>query len=137
MASLLYVSTSLLDEEAQDRELDAIVKCAHSRNADLGITGALVFTGEKFAQALEGPQQAVAELMDSIIKDQRHRDVETVPIPQISGRRFDDWSLAYAGPSLFVAREVDRVLSEADGPARASKLLRLMQAFTSEARLAG
>jgi len=129
--SLLYISTSLLDDHSQQQECDAIVSCALSRNADLNVTGALVFTGENFAQFLEGPQDALDDLMISIKKDKRHCDIKLVAVEQVAVRRFADWSLAYAGTSMFVARQIKQLLAPKNELPRSSQIIQLMQAFSN------
>ncbi len=110
---LVYVSVSTLRLPGQAGEVDAIVDRSQARNRALGVTGALVFTEKRFAQYLEGPAAAVDELMLSIGRDPRHRDVDLVLRKPIPRRRFATWALAYAGPSTFVA---GHVLAVADAP---------------------
>ncbi len=51
---VVYVSRSLLPETAAEAELERILARARRGNAALGITGALLFSEDCFAQALEG-----------------------------------------------------------------------------------
>jgi hypothetical protein len=133
--SLLYVSNSLLAPPRQPAEVESIVAAAVERNAALGVTGALIFTGVHFAQLLEGSKEAVDELMASIIADERHRDVEVVKVVNRRERRFPGWSLAYAGPSEYVDRHVRPLLEDSAKPGAraraASALVRLMLEFTT------
>jgi hypothetical protein len=135
--SLLYVSRSLLRLPEEGGAVDAIVATARSRNRLLDVTGALVFTERQFAQYLEGPEAAVAELMDSIRADVRHTDLRVIFDKTLSGRRFPTWAMAYAGPSTFVAGHVLTV-AEASGPGKeakaAERLISLMRQFV-EAQL--
>ena len=126
-----------MESGAETRHLDDIVECANSRNARLGVTGALVFTGAHFAQYLEGPQDTLDELLVSIQKDERHQDIRLYEILPVNERRFEGWSLAYAGPSLYVASQIDALLEGRHAPTHASKLLRLMEGFADEKRLLG
>jgi hypothetical protein len=52
-----------------------IVRRARISNAARGITGLLVFDGMSFLQHLEGPPEAVGELTERILRDQRHTDI--------------------------------------------------------------
>lgn len=113
LISLLYVSEAIHQLPEGDNPVDDIVEVAQSRNAALDVTGALVFTGRNFAQVLEGSRAAVEELMLSINKDERHRDVDVITVEEITERRFPGWALAYAGPSVFVDRHI-RPLVEKD-----------------------
>ena len=103
LKSLLYVSRCRLDAENARGKVDDIVHVAASRNASLSVTGALVFTEVHFAQVLEGPPEAVDELMSSILRDSRHQDVQVLRSTHVPSRRFSQWSMAYAGPSRYVS----------------------------------
>ena len=133
-SSLLYVSQSNLRLPAQAAEVDRIVATARARNALLNVTGALVFTQARFAQILEGPEASIAELMASIERDKRHRDVEVVLVETIAERRFPDWSMAYRGGSIFVDRHIKPLLqhgvSDSTRSDTATKLLDLMVEVT-------
>ncbi len=70
---LIYRSHSLLPGQGMDETgLATILKQARARNADLGITGALMLYDGWFAQVLEGPQVAVETLFAKIKVDTRH-----------------------------------------------------------------
>jgi hypothetical protein len=124
---LIYVSISALRLPAQAAEVDAIVDWSQTRNRQLGVTGALVFTERRFAQYIEGPAAAVDELMLSIARDQRHRDLDIIFKKPIVHRRFGTWALAYAGPSTFVAGHVLAVADAATPVARAKFADRLIE----------
>lgn len=130
--SLLYVSRSALRLPEEAGAVDAIVAGSQSRNRGLDVTGALVFTERQFAQYLEGPAEGVQALMDSILRDPRHGDVQTIFTRPLHGRRFATWALAYAGPSTFVAGHV-LSLAEAANPnlqaKAAERLISLMRQF--------
>jgi hypothetical protein len=135
--SLLYVSRSALRLPDEAGGVDAIVATSLSRNPGLGVTGALVFTEKQFAQYLEGPEEGVRTLMESIRRDPRHSDIKMIFDKPLQGRRFPTWTMAYAGPSTFVAGHV-LTLAEAETPGRqtkaAERLISLMRQFV-EAQL--
>ena len=56
-------------------EVDRIVDVSRPRNAGLDVTGALLFTGARVVQLLEGPASGVKALQDSIFKDLWHHKV--------------------------------------------------------------
>lgn len=91
---VLYVSTL-----APDQPLSVVAEiAARARlvNADLDITGLLVFDGQRFCQQLEGPQKAVLKLIERIRNDPRHVNVEIVHNGPLAGRRFQQFSLAFS-----------------------------------------
>jgi hypothetical protein len=62
VTSLLYISHSLLDPASADADMLALVRTAIERNRTLEVTGALIFTGTRFAQIIEGPAAAIEAL---------------------------------------------------------------------------
>lgn len=104
-----YVSMARLSDDQAEMQVSEIVAVSQLRNASLAVTGALLFTGERFAQILEGPESAVRELQNSILRDGRHKSVTTIAIDLGPLRIFDDWSLLYSGQSRFFQRIVENV----------------------------
>ena len=47
------------------------------------------------SQVLEGERSAINRLYARIIRDPRHKDVELLPLEEISERRFAKWSMAF------------------------------------------
>ena len=125
---LVYVSDALV---AQEADLTSLVVDAQVRNASLGVTGALLFTGSKFAQYLEGTADALQLLMTSIRTDPRHENIVVVAEGQREDRQFSSWTLAYAGPAVFVARVVQAALNDAQSgsPLKSRMLIRLLREF--------
>ena len=129
--SLLYVSRKMLTLTEEEPAIADIVAVARSRNATLGVTGALAATTDHFAQILEGPAAAVDELMDSIHRDVRHADVTVLRDVGITQRSFPDWSMAYSGPSTYVARHIAPLigLDAGDEAGRVDRLISLLIGF--------
>ena len=96
---LVYVSRNRLPRqvEAQDEQIDRILASSRRNNAALGITGALLFSTDCFAQTLEGPTAAVETLFERIQWDDRHCDSIILQAGPVDTREFGDWSMAYAG----------------------------------------
>lgn len=116
LMSLLYFSRSTMPGDEADASIENVVASARSYNPEHGLTGALLFTGEHFAQVLEGTPEAIEALMKSIRSDTRHHQIVVVSHEPITKRRFGEWSMAYSGPSQFVARHVTRLLTNPDAP---------------------
>lgn len=96
------------------KAVDDIVASSRKNNAQRGLTGALLFTGEHFAQVLEGTAASIDQMMAQVTTDVRHDEIIMIAREPIVTRRFGEWSMAYSGPSQFVARHVTRLLN---GPA--------------------
>jgi hypothetical protein len=133
MMSLIYVSKSTIPPDIEENEVEKIVATANYHNPSIDITGALLFTGSKFAQVLEGHASDIDELLLSIRKDHRHRDIVVMDHRPLVARRFPDWSMAYSGPSPFVAGFVTRLLnasSQLEHREATTWLADLMSAFS-------
>lgn len=113
LISLIYVSKATLGTVSTDTDLAALLNSARKHNAARAISGALIFTGAGFAQILEGEAEPVHELLDKILLDSRHSEVVVLREWFIDERLFEDWALAYAGPSAYVARVMAKPLAEA------------------------
>ena len=116
LLALIYVSRSTVPSTVANDTVEQIVATARARNPGLGLTGALLFTGEHFAQVLEGPAASIDRLMASVAMDPRHDQLIVVAREPITARRFGQWSMAYSGPSQFVARHVTRLLTNPAPP---------------------
>ena len=73
--------------------LDEILVQSHRNNPNRGITGLLCFTNEVFVQVLEGGRVEVCELFNTIVRDDRHRQVRLLAYEEIAERRFGNWSM--------------------------------------------
>lgn len=96
---LIYFSRSELADDVAGwaNTVRAILDVSRSRNARLGVTGALAFNGTNFIQVLEGRRSAVLEVYGSIERDPRHADVLVVEQGPVARREFADWAMAYVG----------------------------------------
>jgi hypothetical protein len=99
--SLAYRSRNLIEDIHLDSlgEMTNLLEVARSRNAKLGVTGALIFNEGIFAQILEGDEAAVREIFKSIQNDRRHSEIKVFPTQEYEHRRFEAWSMAFVGPS--------------------------------------
>lgn len=134
---LLYVSESCLSWPDDAHEVDDIVAGSRTRNEQLGLTGALIYTRTHFAQVLEGESASIDAKMASILADCRHRNLKVVADEVIEGRHFPDWTMAYSGPSFYVDRQIRPLLTDATDPARrrraAAGLLAFIREFAADA----
>lgn len=74
---------------------------ARTRNAQLDITGHLLYTEEVFVQCIEGPSASINSLWESLQRDDRHYDLELLARSPVNERRFKEWSMAFSSyPSL-------------------------------------
>lgn len=93
MIHLIYASSAIAP--LTEQELIDLLKQAREKNAQLGITGMLLYKGGNFLQVLEGDEEAVMSLYKTIQNDPRHRQVMTIAKRKVSERTFPDWQMAF------------------------------------------
>ena len=94
---LVYVSRNALEPGAAEPAIESILEVSRRRNARAGVSGALMFNAGLFAQVLEGELRALEETFERIQCDARHEDVRVLQFEPVDERRFDAWSMAWAG----------------------------------------
>jgi acetyl-CoA carboxylase carboxyltransferase component len=73
--------------------LREIVKASSRNNANLRITGYLIFDGETFLQILEGARADIVTTFARIEADPRHRDAVIVQSRMVEKRDFSQWAM--------------------------------------------
>lgn len=75
-----------------------ILDVSRLRNPPAGISGALIFDGERFCQLLDGPRGAVQALIDRLATDRRHTDLTVLHSSSMPlGKPLQGWSNGYCG----------------------------------------
>lgn len=87
----IYTSTPR-DKMTMEMLMD-ITRVSQKNNALKDITGILLGIENKFMQYLEGPEDHVNELFETIWKDPRHRNVTQWIKGYSNDRVFKDWSM--------------------------------------------
>lgn len=91
LCRLIYKSTykkSLTPEWFRNIE-----EVSQKNNEKLGITGFLVGNKSGFMQVLEGDEEKVNRVFQSICRDRRHENIEIISYGRILQREFPDWSM--------------------------------------------
>ena len=135
MLRLLYASVCTLDPTEAEAEVRSIVDISVRKNAGRGITGAFIYSGRHFAQALEGEEREVEKLMASIRSDARHCELRMIDKDNNLSRRFSGWSLAYQGQASYVDKPIERLWGAKSANARlrlSFEIYRIMLAFAHE-----
>lgn len=93
---ILYRSVVGANKSATDigLELGEILLTSRRQNPVHGITGVLATNQKVYAQVLEGPSEAVTELIGHIACDHRHQDFRMVSHEIVEARLFQEWSMA-------------------------------------------
>ena len=97
--SLAYFSRNEVGNtpEQLHAAIASILASARRNNLHHGITGALLFSDGCFAQVLEGPQDAVEAIFETIQCDLRHSHVTVLKAHPIDARSFGELSMAFGG----------------------------------------
>lgn len=93
MLSLVYASSAikLLSDEA----LAEILRVSRTNNAQLDITGLLLYKDGNFIQVLEGPDENVRAVYQKIQRDPLHKSLMLLLEEPITERLFPDWSMGF------------------------------------------
>lgn len=94
MLQLIYHSVAAPGVTPED--LQALIATSRRKNLERDISGILVFNGTAFLQVLEGPEEAVVDLMGYIHRDLRHTDVRVLAETIVAEREFGDWAMVLA-----------------------------------------
>jgi Sensors of blue-light using FAD len=99
-----WIYVSQLASQVPSTAVAAILKVSRERNHALGITGALIFDGERFAQWLEGSPAAVRSLIARIDADPRHAGIDVLYEGPFHGPRLAaQWLAGFAEPAVIDA----------------------------------
>lgn len=110
MDFLIYASTAT--QAFSEADLLALLNQSRKVNADLGITGLLLYSpgqGDStgtFVQVLEGPASDVKTLYAKICRDPRHRDCTLIKQGPLYRRRFGEWTMGFRDLSTLKPEEV-------------------------------
>src|SRR5688572_21773816 len=90
---------SVLSENNDFSAFKNIVQSARHRNGRLGLTGVLVFDGERFCHLLEGSGAAFDEVVQRVAADPRHTQLTMLLAPtEASSRLLFTWRSGYCSP---------------------------------------
>lgn len=114
---LAYISRSNLEgtDQVVEWELESILDAALRNNPAMGITGALMYSGNYFCQILEGPEASVRDLFNKITQDVRHSEVDTLLFDAVEERQFGQWAMAFAGIDACQRFDIEGIKQAPDG----------------------
>ncbi|GAB4006420.1 BLUF domain-containing protein [Spirosoma migulaei] len=101
---IVYISSSkgLFSEE----QLTNILEHSQQNNSFLGITGIMLYFNGSIIQVLEGEEERVKTLYNSITQDPRHTGIIPFFSHPIEKRSFSEWAMGYKSLS---ANELGRI----------------------------
>lgn len=102
MHQLFYVSRAT---KAYDNEsIQSILRISRRNNAAADITGCLLYSGEFFAQVLEGELSQIGQLAERIATDHRHTGLRLLVESIKPAREYADWSMGYLADTSLEGR---------------------------------
>jgi hypothetical protein len=122
----LYASRT--SEPAKDAALDTILKQSRRNNPRAGITGMLCHANGAYVQVIEGGRAEVSRLLATIMRDDRHSEVQILLYEEISERRFVNWvmgqvNISAVNPALLLKYSARPVLDPFAMPGAATMAL--------------
>lgn len=103
LSQLVYVSNRNKNNSSEN-EIESILEACKRNNPDLGITGALLYSNQKFLQLVEGKNDVVMGLYDKIKKDSRHQNCVMLSYTPIKEKTFPSWHM---GSKKINTNEID------------------------------
>lgn len=93
MHHIIYLSWATIPfTEAQ---LQALLTQSRQRNAELAVTGILLYGNERFLQVLEGEEAVVQQVYAQIRQDVRHHNILTFANKPVTERAFPEWAMGF------------------------------------------
>ncbi|BCM24531.1 BLUF domain-containing protein [Methyloradius palustris] len=111
LIQIIYISRSIFPSSdafgGLDPNVARILAKSRTNNRKEGLVGVLYFGDGCFFQCLEGEQEAVEKLYQTLLEDPRHKDLKLLSRKEISERSFPDWSMKFVG----IGTEMKRLLA--------------------------
>ncbi|MGP6089702.1 BLUF domain-containing protein [Antarctobacter jejuensis] len=109
----LYYTSEALHPSGAKTDTE-ILDVARTKNPQSGVTGFLLRAQHRFAQILEGPEDAVMTLFESIRKDPRHKGIRHIVRRSVSDRSFPEWSMGYVARDDVLAASLVNFMPDDD-----------------------
>lgn len=92
LRAIAYVSQAR--PELAPQELDLLLADATAFNRMAGVTGVLMFDGQRFLQYLEGPRDGLQSVYGRVLNASRHHGVQELAVGGVGARWFPHWTMA-------------------------------------------
>ena len=131
MIQMIYASAAA--QPFPPESLRVLLSKARVRNALYGVSGMLLYHSGSFLQVVEGPEEHVDRIIDSVFRDPRHVNTRTLSRQSIASREFEAWSMGFVDTTLVLTQPTGHVdyhralPSLTDTGTRARQFLRFFQ----------
>lgn len=92
--SICYVSSAT--DNLNENEMDLLFNTVLHKNKGLNITGILLYYYGNFLQVLEGDEEALKALFETIKKDKRHQNLITIYDKKNDHSIFDEYKTGFS-----------------------------------------
>ncbi|UAB81465.1 BLUF domain-containing protein [Marixanthomonas sp. SCSIO 43207] len=92
--SICYVSSAT--DNLNENEMDLLFNTVLHKNKGLNITGILLYYYGNFLQVLEGDEEALKSLFETIKKDKRHQNLITIYDKKNDHSIFDEYKTGFS-----------------------------------------
>ena len=86
---------SVQAQTLRNKDIEELLFYAREKNKRLAITGVLLLIQGKFIQYIEGYEEDIDSVYESIKIDTRHNDLLLLDSGYIDKRQYTNWSMAY------------------------------------------
>ena len=93
LCQLVYLSQITSTGLSNASTLNDIAEVATKHNKTDNVTGILCYGNGYFLQCVEGTEQALTNLKNRLLVDDRHKDLKILDFSALAERRFAGWSL--------------------------------------------
>ena len=107
LLGITYISKALVEFDSS--KLTELSIQAGKKNQLLGITGYLYFEKNQFFQYIEGTEEVVRNLLDTIRKDTRHQVLHFIHLP-IPSKKFPSWNMRYLSKSQLYQLRLENIV---------------------------
>lgn len=129
IVQVFYISRC--DRTVTPTDVHRIVGSSQVRNRRRQVTGLLAYSGQHFAQVVEGSATDVDGLLDSISTDPRHQQMKVLQRLEGVPRRFGNWSM-HLVDSVARSDEIEQLFNAADEGVPAATAAQLLDAIAAD-----
>ncbi|MGR8931984.1 MAG: BLUF domain-containing protein [Gammaproteobacteria bacterium] len=95
MSLYCLVYTSVSTQKMSDNDLKNLLEKSRLKNQGSNITGMLLYLDPYFIQVLEGEQDTIDKIFNTISQDARHQKVSIIYKQPLDKRYFSNWSMGF------------------------------------------
>ena len=131
LRQVVYVSSAR--EKYSAARIRSLLEVSRRNNRRDGITGMLLYRSGNFIQAIEGPPDAIEDLMERLHRDPDHHGMIVMLDRMAEERDFKEWTMGFRDVSGISADSLPGAIDFWDNPAGAdpadSSAERLLEIF--------